>query len=325
MTTILIDQKNTNCTCGGSFNQKCICQKIKIMLKNQNPVKIEIQTNEQTQEINKIKISKKSDIDVKFDNFIYPDEYDRKKIIELYEKAKIYYTHYITNFRSLRRVREIGGEILKKMGKNEMISNDIKISISETVSNFSKARLMEAIRMIFSDIVERDNIIMILNKKFKSVRGYLNIDYPASLKKIDIDVARKLEVIPTNNNELDILLGFAQTATNSKKGASIYLSTLFDIRNIIRSYVEGSKQTLKAELDNGEAIFGKINFKTTLSMTAEALNRMLCEFCENHPYQVNDLENQLFNCLINIKATNKRVCVRTSYDSNNQNYDDFLS
>ena len=117
-TTILIDPQNND----------CICEKIKILLKNPTkPIKVDIQTTEDTETINKIKISKKTDINVTFDNFIYPDQYDEKKINELYIKAQKYYTHYITNFRSLRRVRELGLQILQKQGKNEMSCAGIKI------------------------------------------------------------------------------------------------------------------------------------------------------------------------------------------------------
>ena len=116
---------------------------------------------------------------------------------------------------------------------------------------------------------------------------------------------------------MDIIFAHAQTAINTKQGAAIYRSTLFDIRTILKSYVDGNKKTIKVPLNDKTSLFAKINFKTVSSLSADALNTMLHEFCEEHPYQVNSLENLFANCLINIKATNKRTAVKTSSDIDN--------
>jgi hypothetical protein len=85
--------------------------------------------------------------------------------------------------------------------------------------------------------------------------------------------------------------------------------------------VDGNKKTLKVNLNDGNTIFARINFKTISSLTLNNLTLMFDEFCTDHLYQVNFLENEFSTCLVNIKATKNRTAVKTSIDFD---YDDYI-
>ena len=289
--------------------------KIKIAIKRKVNFPIKI-TVEDTQNITPqtISVSKQSDISVKVNDFQLPDPFDTNKICEIYDKAKALYTHYITRLRCLRRVREIAAELMKQNHQTEIACNGLKITTYETIGSFTKDRLMEAIRIIFADNRERADFIELFTMRAKNTTCATVTDYPATLKIVDQSILDQLQIIPENNHQIDHLFALAQTAANAKEGACSYRNLMFSLRIILKSYTNNTPKTIKIMVNEKDAIYSRKTFKTTLSINLQALNHIINEFCQTHPYQTTELEHTFVNTLINIKAATPRKAIKTSED-----------